>query len=190
MEYISLFDDEASEQARKKAQTTYLRYLLALFLKLLWTSLTLSALVGLLIPLTNFLGGLKVVLPCLLGLLTGISLTAGVLTSLQNRTLITLFLGLLILPGLAIYLSFMAGSNPQAFDASSSVLLPFLVYALASLIGGIIIVKIWRNISIMERNKDAGKEPVQVLTSPKKGDASHEGSREGPLKGSDFNKAA
>jgi hypothetical protein len=169
MENTSFFNEEAGETERNK-------YFLALFLKLMWTSLTLLALLGLLIPLTIFLGWWTFVLPCLLGLLTGISIAAGVLTSLQNRALITLLLAVLTLPGLAVYLSFMAGNSPRAFDAASSALMPFVVYALAALIGGLIIVKIWQNMPIRERNKEEEKEPASVLTPAKKEHTSHEGS--------------
>jgi hypothetical protein len=175
METTSFVDDEASEKARN-------RYILDLFLKLLWTSLTLVALLGVLLPLTIVLGWWTFILPCLIGLLAGISITAGVLTSLQNRSLITLLLAVLTLPGLAVYLSFMAGSSPRAFDAASSALMPFVVYALAAFIGGLIIVKIWQNKPLRERTKEGEKVPTPVLTPAKKEHASHEGS--------DLNKAA
>jgi hypothetical protein len=169
MENTPFFNEDAGETARSK-------YFLALFLKLMWTSLTLLALLGVLIPLTILLGWWTLVLPCLLGLLTGISIAAGVLTSLQNRALITLLLGVLVLPGLAVYESFLAGTDPRAFDASSSALMPFLVYALTALIGGIIMAKIWQNMPIRERNKEEEKEPAPVLTPAKKEHTSHEGS--------------
>jgi hypothetical protein len=169
MENASVFDDEASEQARN-------RYILALFLKLLLTLLTLLALLGVLLPLTILLGWWTFILPCLIGLLAGISITAGVLTSLQNRALITLLLTVITLPGLAVYLSFMAGNSPRAFDAASSALMPFVVYAVAALIGGLIIAKIWQNISIKEKNIDEEKVPASVLTPATKEHTSHEGS--------------
>jgi hypothetical protein len=181
MEYTSLFDDEASEQtrktARKKAQNRYLRYFSAVVLRVLWTSVALSAIVSLLIFVTEFFGISKVALPPLLGFLTGISLAAGILTSIQNRALITLLLGLLILPGLAIYLGHLAGSNPRAFDASISVLIPFLIYALAALFGGIIMAKIWQSMPARERQEETEKERVQDLTpQAKKESTGHEGS--------------
>jgi hypothetical protein len=168
MENTSFPDDEARERARN-------RYLLALFLKLLWTSLTFLALLSVLLPLTIFLGWWKFALPCLLGLLAGMSISVGVLTSLQYRALITLLLGVLTLPSLAVYLSLMAGSSPQAYEASSSVLMPFVVYALAALIGGLIIVKIWQNMPTREKINTEEKEPVPILTQAKKEHASHEG---------------
>ncbi len=167
MENTSFFDDEAGEKARN-------RYRLAIFLKLLWTSLTLLSLLVVLLSLAIFLGWWAFILPCLIGLLAGISITAGVLTSLQNRALITLVLGVLTLPGLAVYLSIMAVNSPRSFDAASSALLPFTVFALAALIGGLSIVKIWQNLPVKERNKDEEKEPVPVLTQAKKEHASHE----------------
>ena len=169
MEGTTFFDDEAREKERN-------RYFLAFFLKLVWTSLTFGALLALLIPLTIVLRWSAFILPCMLGSLAGISLAIGVLTSLQNRARISRMLGVVTLPGLAVYLSYMAGSSPLAYEASSSALMPFVVYALAALIGGLIIVKIWKNIPIREQNKDKEKEPVPVLTPAKKEQASHEGS--------------
>ena len=171
MENTPFFDDETGEEARK----TDLRYLAAISLKLLWTSLTAAALLGLLLPLTVSLGWSKHVLSCLLGLLAGISLTAGIFTSLQNRAMITLLLGALILPGLAVYASLLAGNSPQAFEAASSVLMPFLSYALATLIGGIIIVKLWQNMPVRTRREKTEEEPGPVLTQGKKEHMSHEG---------------
>ncbi len=171
MEGVTLFDDD---EAREKARN---RYLLAFILKVLWTSLTLGVLLGILIPLTIFLRWSTYVLPCMLGFLAGISITIGVMTSLRNKTLITLLLGVLTLPGLAVYLSFMAGNSPQAFDAASSALMPFVVYASAALIGGLIIIAgIWRNMPTREGNKEEEKETVPGLAPAKKGLASHEGS--------------
>jgi predicted membrane-bound spermidine synthase len=169
MEGTTFFDDEAREKERN-------RYFLAFFLKLVWTSLTLGALLGLLTLLTIILRWSAFILPCMLGFLAGISLTIGVSTSLQNRARISRLLGVLTLPGLAVYLSFMAGSSPQAYEASSSALMPFVIYSLAALIGGLIILKIWKNMPIRERNKDKEKEPVSVLTPAKKEHTSHEGS--------------
>ena len=144
MDNTSYFDtDEASQQSRS-------RYLLAIFLKLLWTSLTLLVLLGVLLPLTIFLGWWTFILPCLIGLLA-----------------------VLTLPGLAVYLSFMAVSSPKAFDASSSALMPFVAYALATIIGGLIMVKIWQNMPVRERNEKVEKEPVPVLPQAKKEHTSH-----------------
>jgi len=169
MEDISFDDDDARAEARN-------RYILALFLKLLWTSLTILALLGVLLPLTILLGWWTLVLPCLIGLLAGISITAGIFTSRQNRALITLLLAVLTLPGLAVYLSFMAENGPRAFDAASSALMPFVVYALFALVGGLIIVKIWQNMPIRESNKKEDNEPASVLTPATKEHTSHEGS--------------
>ena len=169
MENTSFFDDESGEKVRN-------RYILDLFLKVLWTSLTLLALLGVLLPLTILLGWWSFALPCLIGLLAGISIVAGVLTSRRNRASITLLLSVLTLPGFAVYLSFMAGSSPPAFDAASAALMPFVVYALAALIGGIIIVKIWKNMPIRERNKKEEQGPAAVVPPAMKEHTSHEGS--------------
>ena len=178
MENSSIFEDEASEVSRELSRKTYFRYLAALFLHLLWTSLTAAALLGLLLPLTVFLGWSKFALSCLLGVLAGISLTAGVLTSPQNRAMITLLLGVLTLPALAVYASFMAASGPHALSA----LMPFVAYAAASLIGGLIIARIWRHMPAGEKKENAKKEPVSEALPALKENTSHERS--------DLNKAA
>lgn len=171
MENTPFFEDEPGEEARK----TDLRYLAAISLKLLWTSLTVAALLGLLHPLTVSLGWSKYILSCLLGLLAGISLTAGIFTSQKIRAMITLLFGVLILPGLAVYASLLAGNSPQAFEAASSVLIPFLSYALATLIGGIIIVKLWQNMPVRTKQEKTEAQPGPVLTQGKKEQMSHEG---------------
>ncbi len=173
MEGATFFDDEAREEAQG-------RYLLAFFLKLLWTLLIFGALLGLLIPLTIFLGWSTFTLPCMLGFLAGLSLAVGILTSPQNRARISRLLGALTLPGLAVYLSFMASSSPQAYEASSSALMPFMVYTLVVLISGIALARIWRTMPVAQKETD--KEPLPVLTQGKKEHTGHEGS--------DLNKAA
>lgn len=167
MEGVTFFDDEAREKEQN-------RYLLAFFLKLLWTSLTLGVLLGLLIPLTIFLRWSTFILPCMLGFLAGISIAIAVMTSLRNKALITLLLGVLTLPGLAVYLSFMAGSSPQAYEASSSALMPFIVYASVVFMGGVTLVRIWRTMPAAQQ--EAEKEPPQALTHGKKEHTEHEGS--------------
>jgi hypothetical protein len=166
----TFFDDEITEETRMRRRVVF-----AFFRKTLWTVLVLCGLLALLLPLTAYLDWWKVPLACLLGLLTGISLAAGILASLQNRKLITLLLGVLILPGLAVYASFLAGSSPQAFETASSVLTPFLSYALAALLGYVFIVNIWRHMPIRGK-EEAGKGPVHVVTPEKKEHTSHEGS--------------
>ncbi len=173
MEGTTFFDDETREAARS-------RYFLAVVLKLLWTVLTLGVLIGLLITLTIFLRWLTFILPCLLGFLAGISITAGIMISRGNKTLITLLLGVLTLPGLAVYLSFMAVSSPQAYEASSSALLPFIVCASVVFIGGVSLARIWRAVPAATQEKE--KEPLHVLAQGTKEHTGHEGS--------DFNKAA
>jgi hypothetical protein len=182
MENSSFFEDEASEASRELSRKAHFRYLAALFLKLLWTSLTTGALLGLLLPLTVFLGWSKFFLSCLLGFLTGIVLAAGVLTSPQNRAMITLLLGVLTLPALAVYTSFMAASGPRALDASSSALMPFVAYATASLIEGLIIARIWRHMPAGGSMEQVEKEPVPGAQPASKEQTSHERS--------DLNKAA
>ncbi len=166
MEGTAFFDDEAEEKARN-------RHLLAFFLKLLWTSLALGVILGLLIPLTILFRWSSLVLPCMLGFLAGVSLTIAVVTSLENRTRIPRLLGAVTLPGLAAYLSLMAVSSPQAYESASSVLMPFVAYALAALLGGVSLVRIWRRLPVEQTV--VGKEPLPVSTRAKKEQTSHEG---------------
>lgn len=145
------FENEASEEARSQ-------YLSAIFLRAFWTSLTIVALLGVLVPLTIVLGWGRLYLSCLLGLLTGFSIAAGLLSSPQSRALITLLLGVLTLPGFAIFLTLMAASSVQALEASSEALTPFVVHALAALVGGLIIVRIWQKMPVMNQKETLEKE--------------------------------
>jgi hypothetical protein len=145
------FENEASEETRS-------RYLSAVFLRAFWTSLTIVALLGVLVPLTIVLGWGRVYLSCLLGLLTGFSIAAGLLSSPRSRALITLLLGVLTLPGFAIFLTLMAASSAQALEASSAALTPFVVHALAALFGGLIIVRIWQKMPVMNQKETLEKE--------------------------------
>ena len=171
MAQANFFDDETSADARTKARN---RYLLALTVRLLWAIVTVGGLLGVLLFLTSFFGWSKFVLSCLLGFLTGICLAAGIVTSLQNRALITLLLGVLILPGVAGYLALLAGSEPRAFEASSAALLPFVVYATAALIGALFLVKFWRHMPVKGPMVEEGKGPVRVMPPEIKEHASHE----------------
>jgi len=146
-----LFENETSEEARSQ-------YLSAIFLRAFWTSLTIVALLGVLVPLTIVLGWGRVYLSCLIGLLTGFSIAAGLLSSPQSRTLIMLLLGALTLPGFAIFLTLMAASSVQALEASSEALTPFVVHALAALVGGLIIVRIWQKMPAMNQKETLEKQ--------------------------------
>ena len=117
-----------------------------------------AVLLSVLIPLTIILGWYRFYLICLFGILTGFSLAAGLLSSPQNRDLITLLLGVLTLPGFAVLLTLMATSSVQAFEASSRTLTPFVAYALAAFVGSIIIARLWRNIPLMNQKETPEKE--------------------------------
>jgi hypothetical protein len=148
-------ENEASEETRS-------RYLSAIFLKAFWTSLTIVAFLGVLVPLTIVLGWGRLYLSCLLGLLTGFSIAAGLLSSSRSRALITLLLGVLTLPGIAIFLSLMAASSVQALEASSEVLMPFVVHALAAFAGGLIIVRVWQKMPVMNEKGTPEKETSSI----------------------------
>ena len=171
MEQANFFEDEAGAEARTKARN---RYLLNLFIRLFWAIVTVGGLLGVLLFLTIFLGWSKFVLFCLLGFLTGICLASGIVTSLQNRALITLLLGVLILPGVAGYLALLAGSDPRAFDTSSAALWPYVVYATAALIVVLFLVKFWRHMPVQGPTVEEDKGPVRVMPPEMKEHASHE----------------
>ncbi len=143
-------------------------------MKLLWTLLIFLAFAGFLLPLTILLGWSKSALPCLLGFVAGIAISTGCLTSLQNRALITLLLGVLILPGLAVYVALLARIDPPTYDASSAVLTPFVAYALASLAAVLILVKVWRSMPAREAQNKAEQGPVPSVTPALKEQRSHE----------------
>jgi hypothetical protein len=67
----------------------------------------------------------------------------------------------------------MAASGPHALSA----LMPFVAYAAASLIGGLIIARIWRHMPAREKEEKeekAKKEPVQEALPALKENMSHE----------------
>ncbi len=171
VEQANFFEDEAGREARTKAQK---RFFLALTAWLLWTVLLLGALAGAVVFLTGFFGWSTAVLPCVLGFLTGICLAAGIATSLQSRSLIILLLGLLILPGVAVYLAFLAGRDPRAYDASSTALLPFVVYAASALGGCLAVAKLWRLAPVRAVAPEKGTVPAQVTPPDRKEPLSHE----------------
>ena len=114
------------------------------FLKTLLTAFVLIAVAVTLALLTVFLGWWKFILLCFLGLLTGMTLTAAVLSSPKIRELVLLLFSILILPSLAAYLGIVAAKNPTIFDAYTSSFLPFLVYAVGALFMGLSMARIWR----------------------------------------------
>lgn len=128
--------EEDAEEARD-------RYILNVSLKILWTSLTLLAASGVLVFLTISFGWFEFVLLCLLGLLAGIAIAIGVLTSLQNRVWITFVFGALTLPSLAVYLAAVSVKNQAAFNIYSAVLIPFVAYTVGAIISGLVIAAIW-----------------------------------------------
>jgi hypothetical protein len=135
----TVFDDEITEESSPRK-----RAIRAVVGKSLWTLLVIGGLLGLLLPLTIHLHWWKVPLACLLGLLTGMVITLGVMASDQNKALITTLLGTTLLPGLAVYLSLMATRGADPFEAASAVMTPFVLYAVAGFAGGRISAGIWR----------------------------------------------
>lgn len=138
------------------------KHLLDIFLKILWTSLTILVVLGALVPMTIFLGWWKFILLCLLGLVAGISITTGVLTSPKDRALIALLLGVFVLPGLAIYLGSVAVRSRTAFNTYSASLIPFVAYALSTLVSGLVVGKIWQKRPVRKKEGVPAKEEAKV----------------------------
>ncbi len=123
------------------------KYILDVFLRTLWISLIVLVTLGALIPMTIFLGWWKFLALCLLGLLAGCSMTAGVLMSPKFRGLIAimlLVLGALIIPALAIYLGSVAARNRVEFNTFNASLIPFIAYSIATFLALLLITTIWQ----------------------------------------------
>jgi hypothetical protein len=146
----TFFENESSEEART-------RYIVAIFLKVLWTLITTVALSGALLYIASVFGWRQSLLSAALGLSAGVAVAAALLLSQQQRVLITILWGLLILPGTAIYASIMAVKSAEAFEAMSAVLTPFIGYAFFTFAGMLIIVKIWQKSPVVEQKAQPEK---------------------------------
>ena len=166
------FDDEITEEARARR-----RAVLSLLRRSLTTLIVIAGFLGLLLPLTIYLHWGNASLACLLGLLSGVSIVFGIATSRRTRALITTLLGVLILPGIAVYLSLMAARGPEAFETASTVIMPFVVYALAGLAGGSIVTGIWRKRTDAERVRDEDQAVPSAPREVRTGNAVTGGSR-------------
>lgn len=112
-------------------------------LRVLWTAVILMLVLGVLASLTTLLGWGPYLLFCFIGLLAGASLAVAVLGSARSRELTTLVLGAVTLPALAAYLGVTAAENDTALRAYGARLVPFLVYAIGAVLGGVGISRIW-----------------------------------------------
>jgi hypothetical protein len=56
----------------------------------------------------------------------------------------------------------MAASSVQALEASTEALTPFVLNALAALLSGLIIVRIWRKMPVMNQKETPGKETSSI----------------------------
>jgi len=115
----------------------------ATMLRLLWTSLVLLLVVGVLLLLTMLLGWLPYLLLSVLGLLAGVAITVAVLGSARGRLLISLVLGAVTFPLLAAYFGGLAASNPGGLSAYSASFFPFLAHAAGTIVAGAWIWRIW-----------------------------------------------
>ena len=120
------------------------RYFWGLILKGIWTSLILLFVFGVLSSLTVLLDWGKYLLLCFVGLLAGIFISAGIAGSSRNRDLTALILGAVIFPIWAAYLGSVAVRSQADFSAYSASLSPFFAYATGTVLGGLLIAKIWQ----------------------------------------------
>ena len=127
------------EEAQKK-------YALDIFLRILWTALTIAVVVGALVPMTIFLGWWKFIILCLLGLVAGICISTSVFIFAKDRviTQIALTLGILAVVGLAVYLGSVAVRSRAAFNTYNTSLIPFVAYALGTTVIGLVIGTTWK----------------------------------------------
>lgn len=127
------------EEERKK-------YVLDIFLKILWTSLIILVVLGVLVPMTIFLGWWKFIIFCLLGLVAGITISTSVFVFPKDRiiTQIVLILGVLALLSSTVYLGSVAVRNRTAFSTYSTSFVPFIAYALGAIVCGLVIGKTWQ----------------------------------------------
>lgn len=126
---------EELEEARE-------RYLWAMVLRGVWTSLTVMLVLGVLASLIVLLGWGQRLLLCLLGVLAGTSVSMG-LASARSRGLTALVLGAITLPLMATYLAAVAAQSEAAFDAHGAGLFPFMVHAIGAVLGGLLVARIW-----------------------------------------------
>lgn len=152
------------EEAQKK-------YALDIFLRILWTALTIAVVVGALVPMTIFLGWWKFIILCLLGLVAGICVSTSVFIFSKDRvmTQIALTLGMLAVVGLAVYLGSVAVRSRAAFNTYSASLIPFVAYALGTTVIGLVIGTTWK--TRPERRKEetpAELAAAQTVEEPAK----------------------
>jgi len=145
--------DEASE-----------RYFWGMLLRILWASLILLLVAGLLASLTAILVWYQYPILCFLGLLAGLSIAAA-LGSLRTRDLMSLILGAFMLPLLGVYLAGIAARSPAEFSGYSAMLFPFFAYATGALLARFGIAWVWR--TKPERTQpDAQGKPVPGTLAP------------------------
>jgi hypothetical protein len=113
-------------------------------LRIVWTTLTLIVLAGVLVSLTMALHWTPYLLLAALGTLAGLSLLLALLGSARSRQVTGFGLGVVALPLLAIWLSTLAATRPESFTAYSAGIAPFLAYATAAVCGGMVIERVWR----------------------------------------------
>lgn len=113
-------------------------------LRLVWTSVIVLGVVGVLLPAALLLEWGRYVVPCFLGGLAGLAIAVALLGSPQSRHLTGIVLGAFTLPLLAAHLGTVAIRSELEFGAYSASLLPFLAWGAAAALGVLGIARVWR----------------------------------------------
>lgn len=129
--------EEGLEEARE-------RHFWEVVLRTIWTALVVLLVLGVLSWLAVLLGWWKYLLLCVVGLLAGISVSVAAVGSARSRELMTLVLGAITFPIVAIHLAGVAAGSQAAFGAYSASLLPFFAHATAAVLGGLWISRVWQ----------------------------------------------
>ena len=124
-------------------------------LRMLWTALIGLLLSGVLASLIVVLDWQPYLLLCLIGVVTGASLSIAFAGSARSRELTALVLGGITLPALAAWLGTMSVTGDAAFRASSTSLTPFVVHAATAALGGLWIARVWRRAPAVPEREDA-----------------------------------
>ncbi len=122
------------------------RYCWSAVLRATWTFLVLAATAGGLAALTATLAWSGRLLLGALGLAAGASLAVGASGSARGRRLAAIVLGALTLPLVATHLATASARGEAELRAALAALAPFLAYAVAALLAGAAVARIWRGL--------------------------------------------
>lgn len=143
------------------------RYYSGVFLRVLWTSVVVSLVLGVLWGVAVALDWRRYVLLSAVGLLAGISVSVAAAGSARGRELTALVLGAVTFPLLAAHVAGIAAGSGTALDAYGAALAPFLAHASGAVAGGSLISRIWRGLPARppaEAEEEPPRPSVAVAT--------------------------